>query len=441
MPYKQSKYNYFIDYKGGKLLYNGMSGAGFRMPANEWEELERQLKNLSQFEQKYPDDFLRLKNLGMIVESQLDEVALIKHLNKTALYDNRDYEIMINPTLECCFKCWYCFETHPQGHMSIAMINAIKEHIRYKIINDRISRLHISWFGGEPLLYFDQIVSPISHFAKQLAEENHVQFSNSITTNGYLINEKMVHDMSIINLHFFQITLDGDRERHDKIRNCNGAPSYDIIVSNIKQILEKIPRAQVMLRINYDDTTLSGNMQSLLDDYPYYLRNRIHIDFQRVWQTLQGIKDVGENIKLDTIMEQAISNGYRCYSTGGLHPGRFYRCHIGKNNFACINYDGNVFKCIARPFDESHKVGTMNPTGRISWDMTKLCRYQGYSPLEDECEDCVYLPLCMGPCPQSYMENGFKVNCYFKKIERSPEKRIIDLYEESLKDKHASFSY
>ena len=86
MPYKQSKYNYFIDYKGGKLLYNGMSGAGFRMPANEWEEFERQLKNLDQFEQIYPDDFLHLKNLGMIVESQLDEVALIKHLNKIALY-------------------------------------------------------------------------------------------------------------------------------------------------------------------------------------------------------------------------------------------------------------------------------------------------------------------------------------------------------------------
>lgn len=92
MQYKQSKYNYFIDYKERKLLYNGMSGAVFCMPANEWEELERQLKNLSQFEQKYPDDFLRLKNLGMIVESQLDEVALIKHLNKTALYDNRDYD-------------------------------------------------------------------------------------------------------------------------------------------------------------------------------------------------------------------------------------------------------------------------------------------------------------------------------------------------------------
>lgn len=54
MPYKQSKYNYFIDYKGGKLLYNGMSGVGFRMPANEWEEFERQLKNLDQFEQIYP---------------------------------------------------------------------------------------------------------------------------------------------------------------------------------------------------------------------------------------------------------------------------------------------------------------------------------------------------------------------------------------------------
>lgn len=418
-----------------------MSGAGFRMPANEWEEFERQLKNLDQFEQIYPDDFLHLKNLGMIVESQLDEVALIKHLNKIALYDNRDYEIMINPTLECCFKCWYCFEAHPQGHMSTEIVNAIKEHIRHKIKNDKITRLHISWFGGEPLLYYDQVVRPISVFAKQFTEKNQVLFTNSITTNGYLINANMIRDMSRINLYTFQITLDGDRERHNKIRNCNGTPSYDVIISNIKQILENIPHSHVTLRINYDNTTLNGDLHALMDEFPIGVRRRIRVDFQRVWQTVHGGNKDEENMQLDSVIKHAVLAGYRCCSTGGLHPRQFYNCHIGRIHFACINFDGNVFKCTARTFDEMHKVGTLESTGKIAWDMSKLCLYQGHSPLEDECKECTYLPLCMGPCPQSYIDNNFKVNCYFKKIERSPEKRIIDLYEESLKDKHASFSY
>lgn len=405
------------------------------MPMSEWNELERQLADMNQFENTYPDDFSRLKDMGMVVDSELDEVALIKHMNKSILYGQRDYEIMINPTLECCFKCWYCFEKHPEGCMTTEMVDALKEHIRRKIEEEKISGLHISWFGGEPLLYYEQIVSPISHFAKQLAEKNHVQFSNSITTNGYCINPQMIEDMEQNKLYFFQITLDGDRKRHDKIRNCDGAPSYDIIISNIRQVLEKMPYARVTLRINYDNTTLTGDLNAVLDEFPKALRSRIGVDFQRVWQTFSGVKDKGENLLLDSVMEQAVSNGYKCYSTGGLHPGQFYSCHVGRNNFACINYDGNVFKCTARPFDESHKVGRLEMNGKIEWDTAKLCQYQGHSPLEDECKDCSYLPLCMGPCPQSYLENGYKVNCYFKQIERSPSKRIIDLYEESLKNK------
>jgi len=52
------------------------------------------------------------------------------------------------------------------------------------------------------------------------------------------------------------------------------------------------------------------------------------------------------------------------------------------------------------------------------------------------CLNCIYLPLCLGPCPQNLVEipEQFIDNiCVMKLIDQSIKDKIIDLYELSIK--------
>ena len=95
----------------------------------------------------------------------------------------------------------------------------------------------VDWFGGEPLLCFDNIIYPFSKKVKKWCAENDVIFYQSITTNASLIDDKMVDRMNEIGLNQFQITLDGGKEDHNEVRKSKAMPnSYDVIVKNIHSL-------------------------------------------------------------------------------------------------------------------------------------------------------------------------------------------------------------
>lgn len=440
--YKVSRYNYTIEHNSKILLFNGMSGFGFCMSKKEWEQLSFFFKELNSFMMEYPNDFNRIKDMGFIIEDDFDEVAYIKYKNKESCYANQDYLLIINPTLECCFKCWYCYEEHNKGHMDDNTILALKKFISSLVNKEGITSFQISWFGGEPLLYFDEIVYPISLFAQAECKNEEVPFYNGITTNAYCINRMVVEKMNEINLKDFQITLDGNRDRHNKIRNHDGKPTYDRIVENINLLCDGISNVKINLRINYDDVTLDMNPEDILFSFPVKYRKYIQIDLHRVWQTVNSrqakLFSNGGNAKLNEFIEMASSLGYQCHSGGRIQIGTFYNCYASKRNYACINYDGKIYKCTARSFNEANSVGKLQADGRIIWDEKKLSQLYGYLPIEHStCEQCDYLPICMGQCPQSYMESRYTLTCVYKNGERSMKDRIIDLYESSLKQKQS----
>ena len=433
--YKISKYNYAIDYKGKKLFFNAMKGSGMLMTLSEWESVKNFFNNLDKFKQEFPNDFEKLKQMGYIIDSDFDELAYLKFMNKTATFGNKSYTLFINPTLECNFRCWYCYEEHNKGYMSKNTIEKIKLHIKRKIENHEINLLNLGWFGGEPLLYFDEVIYPISKYTKQLIDENNIPFHNSVTTNAYCINEDMINKMQEIGLRFFQITLDGNRDRHNQIRNCSGKPTYDIILQNIIKVCQNIENAIITLRINYDDVTLKKNAEEILSDFPDFVRPKLYIDMHRVWQTIKINNDTLDsfNEELDKFIVRARDNGYNIRCNGVLFSTTYTGCYVCRTNFACINFDGKVYKCTACSFTEKDCFGELKANGDIHWNINRISKLYGYSPLENpQCMNCKQLPICLGPCPKHYMQNNHKVNCIYDTIEREPYQRIIDYYEESL---------
>ena len=81
-------------------------------------------------------------------------------------------------------------------------------------------------------------------------------------------------------------------------------------------------------------------------------------------------------------------------------------CYADKENSVVVNYDGNIYKCTARNFDEENSEGIINSEGQLMWNknhrklITKDCLNI------DTCFPCKIFPICLGGCSQHLRENN-----------------------------------
>ena len=434
MLYKLSNYNKFVPYKNKILFFNAMSGALFLVDKNQYEIFNK-LKNNFNSLKKHEDFFCALVENRFIIDFSMNELDIIKYRNHRDVFIDNNYILKINPTMECNFNCWYCYEKHIKGKMSQDIMQNIIKHVQNLVETNKISGLNLGWFGGEPLLYFDEIVYPLSIKLKEIIEIKQLPFVNSITTNAYLINEKMISKLEKIDLNYYQITLDGCESKHNKSRQTKeGLPTYKRIINNINLICEKLKNVSITLRINYTDDTLN-ELQEIIKDIDKKYNNKIAIDFQRIWQTHDKTKD--SNPKLKSLL--------KTFNNSGLHTNctsfKLYRgcvCYADKYHSAIINYDGNVFKCTARDFNEDNKVGFLKKNGKIEWIPELIIKRFSKATFENEmCLKCKLLPICTGFCSQKNIEiqtkKDLKYSCLLYLNEMSVEDYVINLYKKELK--------
>lgn len=426
MGYKLSNYNYFIEHEGRMIYFNGMTGASFTMSMKEHEKISFFLDNLLTFETDYKSVFKRFLKWGFIIPAELNEIDKLRFDNKTAVFSDKFYRLIMNPTTDCVFNCWYCNQhSQNKGGMTDEIRNRIMKHIDYMVNTDRITGLHLDWFGGEPLIYFDETVLPISQYGMNMAESAKIPFVNQITTNGYLINKEMVEKMKEIKLHAFQITIDGDEKRHNKIRNAKGKPSFQKIMENVNLILEYIPEAVITLRLNYDDSTLKvSDFDKVFTLIPEEYRNRVFPCFQRVWQTIKKKEDPCAhciNAELITLTDKVVDLGYKTVPMSYYHVGRPIKCYGDRLYNTVIDYDGKVYKCTARTNKE---LGKLHEDGVITWDYDSLIRLYAKPPFENKkCLACKHLPICLNSCIQNSSGSN-----------EAPDKCMLDYAETSVED-------
>jgi uncharacterized protein len=311
--YKVSRYNYFIEYRRRIICFNGFTGMVFSVSQKEHEKLKELFNDLISFQIQYGSVFHRMKTLGFIVPEDVDEIDKIRYKNKQSVFLNKFYRLIINPILDCIFNCWYCNQhTQNKGGMKPEVVEKIKKHINVMVKDEKITGLYLDWFGGEPLMYFDEIVYPVAQYAFELIEQYNLPHVHHATTNAYLITPSMAEKMKEIKLNSFQITIDGDEKRHNTIRNINGKQSYRRIMDNIILLCETVPDIKIILRLNYDNATLNrSDMQAVYEQIPQHYRNKIRLDFQRVWQTYDNTNSKQKpNAPLRELEKDVASMGY-----------------------------------------------------------------------------------------------------------------------------------
>lgn len=208
---------------------------------------------------------------------------IISDLNKIGFFSKscNDVEslslfIMMNNT--CNLNCSYCFE-HDKKNIYFNDTN-IEEFIKklHRFVNDcKIKSLDITFTGGEPLLQYKNLMIMTESIVK-LCKECLVELSFSVITNGTVITKQMISFFEKYNFSI-QITLDGNKDRHDKIRHFfDKSGSFDIIYSKLREI-SLLSKLYVSIRINVNTPCFDEYKQlleKLYNDFPNY---KIYIDF------------------------------------------------------------------------------------------------------------------------------------------------------------------
>lgn len=416
---KPSKYNYYISQETGKLLiFNGRTKRFFEVSSQNANAFKDILGHPSgdNFE-KYKAFLIRMRNEGFVLDDEVDEQALMEDLYER-MRAPHSYMLLVYTTFQCNLRCWYCIQKHQDTYMSKEVAEKVKLHISKYLIKNHIHDFHLSWFGGEPLLAYDIIVE-VTKFAKDFCEKNKIRFTSGITSNGLLLTEERIKVFRSLDLTAFQITIDGDRNLHNKVKRLEGESAFDITLNNVKSVLEIMPESNCNLRINYTDKVdVDKVMKEVNEIIPHNLHGHLRITPRKVWQIAEEKipKDTEEKFRSTIKRDDFLVD---CQSMG--------LCYVANRHFYTIFPDGSVTKCDNDDIKEAQ--GFLDDKGNIVLSMNNLLEKFSLMGEHSECANCKYLPICWGPCPKTIeqmLQTSGKVSCYHKDLDRHIHRYIED---------------
>lgn len=398
--FRESKYNHLIDFNGNKTIYNAITKSSIKVTKDF--DMQQLLVTTD------VEIISTLKRIGMVVDKLPDELDTLHYLFQKNFFDgNKFLNIVLVPSLDCNFKCPYCFEkvngteklfeTNLNEYFSTLKLFAEKNFKNYETIE-------VSLFGGEPLLFSKQIFDYFEYIEKELPN---ISYFSSIVTNGALLNTELVHKLMDYKCRSIQITIDGWKEVHDRNRIFkNGKESYNLLIKNINETVPILSEnCQFNLRINLNNVTVN-EVKTTLSDINLKIRRRIKLLFRPIYNT-DSFKQTNTNkfYDLKPFLDMAIDMGFNI-----VRNTYYYQAceSCSGSNFFFIMPDLSLWKCINDINFQNARIGKIDKDGFPQFDADKLVNWYTYSNCfsDEECKECKKLPDCYGGCVLYRAKNG-----------------------------------
>ncbi len=417
MKIKLSKYTIFNVISGKVVIYNSLTGAILRL-----------------FDQGMIDQFFHIKDKvivynendilhktlfdnGIIVDVEIDELLVAINQYEQSIASSRVLKLFPIVTRQCNFRCVYCYEEHRDEHMSLEVFRSINKWIDKVFKHRAYNEVHVSFFGGEPLVRYDGIVDFLEHFSSLKDKYPDIKESAGMTTNGYLLTAERFLKLHELGIKNYQITIDGIEATHNSTRPLRGGQgSWGQIIDNLKSIQRTDKDFDIIIRTNYNYDILDQQAE-FIEFLSETFDNRFSIYFEsikklggsnddslNVLEPLEEIVATGEMI--DVVNRLNLKN--TTYEAFTKPIGRV--CYAAEPSSFVVDYDGSLKKCTLALDDPKNMVGHLNEEGDVTIDRKKHAQWVSNSFINREkCLECNVLPNCYGKkCPKGYVINGQK---------------------------------
>ncbi len=185
---KQSDYNIFLPEQNNVLCFNSYSDSYLIISKSSYRELLA--GDLHEFSADNPNTYDALVQSGFIIPDDVDQLAMLRTENKKEMFASDTDYLMVYPTQDCNLKCWYCYETHvPGSKMTKEVLERTKSYISKLCQSSKAKTLRMTFFGGEPFLYYKDI----DQICKKEQERNTV--GRNVITVRINYDDETLNDM------------------------------------------------------------------------------------------------------------------------------------------------------------------------------------------------------------------------------------------------------
>lgn len=337
-------------------------------------------------------------------------------------------------TSKCNFACKYCYESLNNRYENITDYST---EMYYKVYNDFKNRfpssnLIITFFGGEPLIKFDEI----KKFILDISNDDKVKFMT--ITNASLLTD----DVSKFICDYFSgvtFSLDGIKAINDSNRIFrNGNPTYSIIVENIKRFnsFNKSKHVNTACEVTFTEVYKEYNSKELFED-TYKLFEELELyqvafipeysltDEETIEIVANGIvKTFFKHLMSDeekiVIFPQVLAICANIFLNESYGKNK---CGAGQNYFS-INSNGKIYPCQVMMNDSNSEIGSI---GQIIKPVDFIYKYE--HPL---CKHCDCFHVCTSYCTVT-MNNSidkYPPSCVFlRKVTEATILQVVDIIE------------
>ena len=308
----------------------------------------------------------------------------------------KSFSLTVLTSTACNLGCGYCFQNtalDPSGGNRPLRIgrerldgDTIDRIVRFtagRMEQAGLDKLYLLLFGGEPLL------NPRGCLELLRRSHDIGLYLATMTTNGVLLTPKLAVDLRAAGLRGVQVTFDGSREDHDRIRvKHSGGATFETIVRNVGRATEATDlRWNFRVNVSHHNFDRIGDLFSQLDG---------RVDPARCTVTFAWVGDAGFGYGNELRHADAVCDGFVAWNIAALEAGyRVVRpsmrttCQIcsvpGGRHGAVVNADGRLYSSWQSAGKNGWDVGTVDDGYR---DVTEVperwvtCGYE-YEQAED----------------------------------------------------------
>ncbi|MDD2773555.1 MAG: SPASM domain-containing protein [Elusimicrobiales bacterium] len=343
---------------------------------------------------------------------------LLENISKVA--GKRKLHFAMMPTFDCNSRCHYCYESKNSGMTSFwteAEMDKVIDTVRVVKDSQPNQALSFAILGGEILQ--TKYWEPLSMLLQKIRSLSGTK-NTQLVSNGVEIDELcdgLCQYSDVVKS--IQLTLDGPREVHDRLRpNCIGKSGFDAIMSTLPKLAKEFV---VCLRIHIYEENLNS-LPTLLETvarcrsrFPQSIRPYIYpITVKGADGSCAGLESIRAK---EVILLKSCLDMISRVNTGGSmepieidFPGSFslwdiicgkrfkmrrHFCAANGNQYV-FGPDSRVYKCWWAIGNNDNMVGDLS-AGGIDAARDGYWRGRTLEKLP-KCMDCKYAFLCAGGC-------------------------------------------